>query len=514
MAAVQGEVRLADLLTSISLAIDIGLGVPMETMLRTALIASRLAAAAGCREDEAKAAYYLALLRFVGCTTTVRDDVVNFGGDELAVADLIAVDDDEFVAVVGRTVGANKAPAESAAAVGRFFEAIGSGRLASGHRMHCEAAAIIARRMGLGELVVLGLDHIYERWDGRGTVHQAAGEDISRPMRIAHVAMIAGYKSHTLAPAEVGKTVGARGGRQLDPSLASLFAADPEGLLAGLGTLPLAEAVLAAEPGVPLRLAGAEIDRGLEVVADFGDFKSPHMVGHSRRVAAVAEAAARAAGMPSSDLALVRRAGLVHDIGRVGLQAGLLTKSGALTPAEHERIRLHTYLTERIFANSPALRPVGMIGALHHERLDASGYHRGLAAPMLPAVARLLAAANAWCALTEPRPHRQVMTEPEATRALCEEVRAGTLDAKAVDAVLTATGQKTPHSRRAAGIALSEREIEVVRLIARQQSNKEIARALGISPKTVERHVTHAYDKIGITTRAGAALYATENGLL
>lgn len=514
MSAAAGEVRLAELLISLSLAIDIGLGLPMETMLRAALVSSRLAAAAGCSQEDAAAAYYLALIRYVGCTTTARDDSVTFGGDELAVADLIAVDDDEFMPVVERTVGANKTAPERAEAIGRFFSAITSGFLAAGHRMHCEAAAIIARRLDLGNAVIDGLADIYERWDGRGTVRQASGEELSLPMRIAQVALLASYKSRIQQPAAVGATVAARGGWQLDPSLTSHFAADPVAMLAESAEVPLVDLVLAAEPGVPRVIAGEGIDRGLAALADFGDFKSPHMLGHSRRVATVAAAAARAASMPASDVALTRRAALVHDVGRVGVQAQLLSKTGPLTPAEHERIRLHTYLTERIFAASPVLRPIGGIGGLHHERLDSSGYHRGLAAPMLPAPARLLAAANAWCAFTEPRPHRPRMTEDEAAVAMRAEAKSGRLDERAVDAVLTAAGQKSAQSRRAASIALSEREIEVVRLVARQQSNKEIARSLGISPKTVERHVTHVYDKLGVTTRAGAALYATENGLL
>ena len=126
---------------------------------------------------------------------------------------------------------------------------------------------------------------------------------------------------------------------------------------------------------------------------------------------------------------------------------------------------------------------------------------------------RLLAAANAFCALTEPRPHRPTHTAGEASLILDREAKAGRLDQRAVDAVLSAAGT-TPLRRRAANIGLSEREIEVLRLVAAQLSSKEIARRLDISPKTVERHITHIYDKIGVTTRAGAALYATDTGLI
>lgn len=509
----ENGVRLAELLTALSLAIDIGLGLPMQTMQRAALVATRLAAASGATPDEAAAAFRLALLRFIGCTSTSHTDSVLFGGDELAVAELMSMDDEEAPAVIERAVGAGKPPAERAEATARFFGAVASGALAEGHRLHCEAARIIAGRVGLGTLVALSLDHIYERWDGRGSLG-LAGEAISMPMRIVHVATLAAQASPGTAPAEMAARVAARGGRQFDPRLAAIFADEAGAMLEGLDAPDLGAEVLAAEPGQPERLRDEALDRALAAAADFGDFKSPHMLGHSRRVAALAEAAARAASMPAGDIALLRRAALVHDLGRVGVQAQLLSKRGPLTPAEHERIRLHPYLTERIFAASPALQPVGALGALHHERMDGSGYHRGLGAPALSANARLLAAANAWCALTEPRPHRPRLSEPEAARALAAEASSGRLDGKAVDAVLTAAGQRPASVRRAAGIGLSAREIEVLRLVCRQHTNRQVAAALGISAKTVEHHVTHIYDKLGVATRAGAALCATENGLL
>jgi HD-GYP domain-containing protein (c-di-GMP phosphodiesterase class II) len=218
--------------------------------------------------------------------------------------------------------------------------------------------------------------------------------------------------------------------------------------------------------------------------------------------------------MPANDVDLVTRAALVHDVGRVGLQSSLLAKAGPLSRAEHERIRLHSYYTERIFAANPILAPVGALGATHHEHLDGSGYHRGLHASGLAAPARLLAAANSWCSLTETRPHRPAMTRSEACSALRTRANEGFLDRNAVDAVTTSVGQRGNWTRRAASIALTQREVEVLRLVARERTNPAIAQALGISPKTVERHVTHIYDKIGVSSRAGAAIHALENGLM
>ena len=507
------RVRLAEVLASLALAIDLGLGVPSETMLRTALVAVRLGRAAGLGEAEVTAAYQLAFLRFVGCSTTSNETSFVIG-DELAIGDLLVASDAEVMPLLVAAVSAGKSAAEGQATVEHTLAAIGTGLFLRNHVMHCEAARLIAIRLGLGTAVQQGLLHTYERWDGQSSQRLAEGEGISLPMRVVQVALLVGLESPRRGTGEIAARARVLAGNQLDPRLAALLADDPAHFVAGLNGTDMMQAVLAAEPGDPIWLSGTEIEKCLSAIADFGDFKSPHMLGHSRRVERVATAAARAAGLPDKDVRDIGRAALIHDVGRVGVQAQLLGKTGALTRAEQERIRLHSYLTGRIFANSPFLAPLGVLGSLHHERLDGSGYHRGLAGPALSATARLLAVANAWCALTEARPHRQQMTEAEAATELSAQTKAGLFDRRTADAVLTAVGQRGAHARRAASIALSEREIEVLRLVAREGTNAAIATALGLSPKTVERHVTHIYDKLGVTSRAGAAIYALETGLL
>jgi HD-GYP domain-containing protein (c-di-GMP phosphodiesterase class II) len=504
------SVRLGQLLLALSVAIDLGLGLPMETIMRSALLARRLGDAAGFALPDVSAAYQLALLRFVGCTTSSHGDADLFG-NELGAAALMTADDTEIIGALRRSIGPGEPLPQRAAMFGNAIGFAISGALTAQHRIHCEAAALIARRMNLSLKVQTGITHLYERWDGRGDPDHLAGEAISLPMRAVHVGQFAAMVSRDHPPSEVARLVRARAGRQLDPQLAAVFAENAGDLLADFDTADIAAAVVAAEPD-PVDLTGDALERALEAIADFGDLKTPHMLGHSRRVAELAEDAARRASLPPGDTRLVRHAGLIHDVGRVGVPEKIWVKTGPLTPGERERVRLHAYLTERIFADTPTLAEAGRIGGAHHERLDGTGYHRGLGAGGQTAVMRLLATANAYCALTEPRPHRPTMTPAEAALELQGQARSGQLDKRAVDAVLSAAGAM-PTRRRAANISLSEREIEVLRLVALQHTNKQIARTLGISPKTVERHVTHIYDKIGATTRAGAALYALEKGL-
>ena len=507
-------IRRAELLACLSLAIDLGLGEPSEWMMKSALVAARLARAAGFDETTQRAAYSLGLVRMAGCTSTSFFDAELFG-DELAMAELMTADfaDPQTMVLFGRLVGTGLPEIVRQGMMAKLMLAMGNGVFIDNHRRHCEGGAILAARMGLDAEVQAAIQHTYERWDGKGTPNGVAGEALRPAARVMHIAHVTGHY-HTAGGVGAAVAVARqRAGGQFDPALAAVFA-DAAGEILAPVEGGLFDAVLAAEPGRAERYDETTIDTALEAVADFADQKIPQTLGHSRRVAALAEAAGRLSGLPQPEIDRVRRAALVHDLGRVGVSAGILGKPGTLSSAEWERVRLHPYFTERVFAPSQGLSEFGALGALHHERLDGSGYHRGLAVAMLDAPARLLAAANVYAALTEDRPHRTALGAEDAAKRLGAEVRDGRLDKRAVDAVITAAGHKPPQVRRAQSVALSEREIEVLRLVARQLSNKQIARELGISDKTVEHHVSHIFDKTGVTTRTGAALYATHHGLI
>jgi putative nucleotidyltransferase with HDIG domain len=244
------------------------------------------------------------------------------------------------------------------------------------------------------------------------------------------------------------------------------------------------------------------------------DLKLPFTRGHSSGVAALAEAAARGLGLAEADAVAVRRAGLLHDLGRVAVPNGVWEKPGPLTHGEWEQVRLHPYHSERILACSPVLAPLAPLAGMHHERQDGSGYHRQAAGAMVPLGARLLAAADAYHAMTEVRPHRPALDPAAAAERVRAEAAAGRLDPDAAGAVLLAAGHARSAPRRAWPAGLSDREVEVLRLIARGASYRAVARDLSISPKTAEHHIGHIYDKIGVSSRAAAAMFAMEHDLL
>jgi HD-GYP domain-containing protein (c-di-GMP phosphodiesterase class II) len=272
------------------------------------------------------------------------------------------------------------------------------------------------------------------------------------------------------------------------------------------------EEVLALEPSPPLVLEEEAIARGLAAMGSFADLVSPYLTGHSSGVAELAGAAAQRCRIDAAGVTSIRRAGLVHDLGRVAVHPRIWQQPGPLTADEWEQVRLHPYHTERVLSRSSFLSALSPVAGAHHERLDGSGYHRAAAGPELAFPARLLAAADAYHAMTEPRPHRPPLTPERAAQTLAEEASAGLLDPDAVTAVVEAAGYAPPRLERPAG--LTEREAEVVAMLARGLQTKEVARALGISAKTADRHIQNAYRKIGVSTRAAATVFAMEHGLV
>jgi HD-GYP domain-containing protein (c-di-GMP phosphodiesterase class II) len=218
------------------------------------------------------------------------------------------------------------------------------------------------------------------------------------------------------------------------------------------------------------------------------------------------------AGLAAPEAVTLRRAALVHDIGRVAVPVGVWAKPGPLTRGEREQVRLHAYHSERVLDTCPGLRPLARLAGSHGERSDGSGYHRGSRAGDLPAAAWLLAAADCYQAMREHRAHRPALSPQAAADELGRDALAGRLPPDAVQAVLTAAGQPAPPVPRPAG--LSERECEVLSLIARGMATKQVARQLGISPKTCDHHIQRLYRKTGLSTRAGATLFALEHGLV
>jgi HD-GYP domain-containing protein (c-di-GMP phosphodiesterase class II) len=174
--------------------------------------------------------------------------------------------------------------------------------------------------------------------------------------------------------------------------------------------------VIDAEPAPVATVSSAGLESVARAFGEFTDLKVGFLCGHSARVAALAATAAAALGRSRGEISQVRAAGFVHDLGRVAVPNGIWEKPGSLSAGEWERVRLHPYYTERVLERSHALAPLAVLAGSHHERLDGSGYHRGATAGQLDLGSRLLAAADAYDAMTHDRPYRPALS-PEAARA-------------------------------------------------------------------------------------------------
>jgi HD-GYP domain-containing protein (c-di-GMP phosphodiesterase class II) len=507
------DVRLAELVAALSLGVDLGFGQPMEHVLRQCLIALRLADRLGLDEEGRAAVYYTALLISVGCHADAHEQAKWFGDDIALKAgkyrhELRSV---RGAAATMRMLGAGRPPLH------RFR--VGLEFAVSGHRdmdgmiaQHAALARGLAERLALPDDVLDAVAGAYEQWDGRGWPGELSGVDVPLAARIAQLAEYVEVAHRTGGVAAAKALARRRRGKQFDPLLAGVVLGDGDLLLTGLDDVATWGAVIAGEPALAVLLAPDEFEAALVAIADFVDLKSPYFLGHARGVAALAVGAAERLGFDDAALTTLRHAALVHDLGRLGISNAIWDRPGPLGPGEWERVRLHPHLTDRMLRQSTALAPLGRIAVQHRERLDGSGYPYGVSGGAISLPARVLAAADTYQAMREPRPHRPARSADEARAELQAEARAGRLDGDAVGAVLAAAGHAVP--RRQAGPAgLTPREIEVLRLLARGRSNKEIARLLVITPKTAANHVEHIYAKIGAQTRTAASLFAIQHGL-
>jgi HD-GYP domain-containing protein (c-di-GMP phosphodiesterase class II) len=509
--------RLADLLGGLSIAADLGFGLPPEEAMRSCLIATALARHQGLDDDEVGETFYTALLMHVGCSALSHETAAAFG------------DDRQLMSAVARTNVAD--PADIAGTLlpelTRGMNAAERSRIEHytvtrgrefGRRFDtgsCEVASATAKRVGLGPGVERALREAVEWWNGDGPPRGLRGEEIALPARIARAAADAARFDHLGGTVAAVDALRRRSSGILDPTIVEAFAANADRLLAEARAGDPRERILEAEPEPVVEIDISELPRVAAAFGDLADLKTPWTHGHSGGVARLAKAAAERLRLDAQTTFRLAVSGPLQDLGRVAVSNAIWEKPGPLTRAEWEQVRMHAYHSERILATSTALEPMARTAGMHHERLDGSGYHRGCHAREVPPVARLLAAADAFHAMTQERPHRPALTPDQAAEQLQGDARAGRLDGDAVSAVLEVAGGRRARRRdnlRPGG--LSDREVEVLRLVAAGCSNPEIASRLVISRRTAEHHVQHIYAKVGVSSRAGLALFAHEHDLI
>lgn len=505
-------VRLTELLAALSFGADLGLGHPTEHVLRQTYIALHLAERLELADEEREVVYYASMLAWLGCHIDAYEQAKWFGDDQAFKRDAAYLDDTDRLASTAfllRHIGDGR-PLSERVRTGVGFIGAGWRDLDQIYGNHWRAASAFSEDLGLNDAVRETVGQTFERWDGKGEPDGVKGDQLLTPARLVHLADVTAVFHHGGGVEAAVEVARSRSGGQFDPDLVRLFEREAPGVFEALESINTWDAVMSKAPSIARELTDDELDGALAAAADFVDLKSPYALGHSRGVADLAGAAAAEWGV---DARTVRRAGLVHDFGRMGVPNSVWDKRAPLNAGEVEKVRLHPYYTDRILASVPALASLARIAGQHHERLDGSGYPRGLTAGSITPEGRLLGVADCYQAWTEPRPHRAAMTPEEIATRLRSEVKAGTLDGGAVDAVLRAAGHRVRRAREWPS-GLTAREVEVLRLLARGMSHAEVAEQLVISRKTARNHAEHIYAKIGASNRAMASLFATRHGLM
>jgi HD-GYP domain-containing protein (c-di-GMP phosphodiesterase class II)/DNA-binding CsgD family transcriptional regulator len=490
---VRTPLGVAGVVAALSVTSDLTRGHPPGEAMRACLLASELARRAGLDAGRRSDIHYASLLRFAGCTATSHEIAAALGGDDVVVrarGDLVDPTQPEEMVRLFAGLGQALTPAAPA-----FY--------AEGIRADCEVGADLTGRLGLPDSVRRAVLEAFERFDGKGAPTGKAGDEIAQAARFAAVGYAAVMFDAAGGGSAAVRTVRQWSGRALDPAVATIFLEAPDELLKISNPDDVWAAVVDAEPE-PRRTFrnDAAFDEALAGYGDAADLKSPWFHGHSRGVARLARDAA------TGDTALVYRAGLLHDLGRVAVPTGVWERPGPLRPEEWEQVRLHAYHSGRILARAPVLAPLATIVSRHHERTDGSGYPAGMRAADVDAAAGLLAAADVFHALGEARPHRPAHEPAAASRILS----GLPLDRDAIRAVLAAADAPPPVLPPLPA-ALTERELEILRLLVIGRTKREIAGQLVISYSTVHTHTVHIYEKCGVSTRAGLAMFAMRHAL-
>lgn len=518
-----GSLRTADVLGALSLAADLAVGLPVEHAARSCYVGLAIGAELGLGTEEQTDLYYAELLMDAGCTAFTSQFAAYILGEEIAARrDLYFYTDRGNPLEVTNWLARYMAVGQGLhvrAARSVDFALHGKALMREGFRNTCDVAQRLADRMGMSPPVQHALLSVFEQWDGGGMPRGLRGETIPLLARIVYATSLLEVVHNLGGRAAALAVARQRRGKAFDPRVVDAFesVATRPGFWETLERESIWDTVLDLEPESPRRFVPASrLPELAASLADFADLKAPHLLGHSRRVADLARRLGERLRLPASEVATLHTAGLLHDLGLVTVPSFVLAKAAsALSQAERETFHLHPHYGHRILARISTFAPAAELLIAHHERMDGSGYPRGLPGARIPVGARVIAVADEFDDLTHAAPGRDALLADDALHAMRDEVGAR-FWGEAYEALCHEVGgpASSRPRRRAWPRGLTDREVEVLRLLARGLSRREVAHALVVSESTVRAHVEHIYGKVAVASRAAATLFAVEHDLL
>lgn len=512
---------LAVLLCALSFATSLGLSERLEHGLNSAYIGLRLVDALNLPSEEREAIFFGALLKDVGCTACSAGFSAFFPDDELMPrSDFILVDStrlNDIIAWFSRNVPTDSHFPSRISRLLSFLVQCGP-VVKEVMRGHCEIAELFARRLGFPEYVQSTLRLQWERWDGKSLAYGLKGTAVPVAARILHAALTLELAYGFGGPEASRALAREQRGARFDPEVVDAFLTleKQANFWQTLDHESAKSVILAMQPPTSAnRMMANQIEVVCEALADFVDIKTYGSWNHSRIVAEVAVGMGSYLGLEGAEQTKLRCAALVHDIGNVAIPLRILEKGDNRSASEWEYYRLHSYYTQRVLERVEPLQELAPAAAAAHEWINGQGYHRQLIGEQIPLIGRILAVADTYAQLVQ-----QQGDQVEPADALHKmRLLVGTqFDGACYDALAASlTGshrvKRTMPKRRQLG-DLTEREAELLRLLAQGQSNPQIAKALVISRKTVEHHLEHIYNKIGVTCRTSAVVYAVQHGII
>jgi HD-GYP domain-containing protein (c-di-GMP phosphodiesterase class II) len=406
------EIRFSEIVSALSYALDITEGQPEGHAVRTCLIGMRIAEELRLPAADLSALYYALLLKDLGCSSNAAKMCYLFGADDRKVKRNLKTVNWARLSETVRFMNQNVMP--DGTVMQRALRAVvfalegpkGPNKIV---QVRCERGAAIARQLGLPEATATAILHLDEHWDGKGHPHGLAGDEISLLGRIACLAQTIDAYFCVGGPQAAWQMASDRRGAWFDPQLVDAFGtfADDAAFWSRVGSEDPRAFIAALEPEGLVQMADeGTLDRVAQTFAQVVDAKSPWTFRHSDGVARIAVGIAKVLGLPQETITRIFRAGLLHDIGKLGVSNLILDKPGKLTDEEFVELRRHPDFTQQILSRIGSFSEITAIAATHHERMDGRGYHRGIPAGALPIEARLLVVSDICEALSAKRPYR------------------------------------------------------------------------------------------------------------
>jgi len=516
----RSEGNLAALLCALSFATGMGLGDHMEHGLKSAYIGLQVATALNLSNEAQEAVFYGALLKDVGCTACSAGISAFFLDDELVPQlDALVIDPSRFNEIVGwlsRNVPVDSRLPIRIAKFLSFLVQCGP-TVKELMRGHCEVAEIFARRLGFPEYVQHTVRFQWERWDGNGLAYGLKAIEVPLAARILYLAQVLEV-TYTFGDRSLTKTMAReKRGTRFDPEIVDAFLvlAEQSDFWKIFEHESCQDVILAMRPPTSAdHFMADQTEDVCEALADLVDIKTRETWHHSRLVADLAVSIGDRLELSAAEQTKLRCAALVHDVGKVAIPYGILAKGDHRSKSEWETYYLHPYYTYRILEQVSPLQELATVAAAHHEWINGQGYHRQLSGEQIPLHGRILAVANAYARYMQQGNSVDSSEALNRMRSLLDlQFDRSCYDALVVSLTNGYFTKSTASKRQQLG-NLTEREAEVLRLLAQGKSNPQIARTLSISRKTVEHHLTHIYNKIGVSCRTAAVVYAVQQGLV